>query len=148
MPKLSRWFIKTGIIYLVFALFMGIGLEFPNISLLNTYMVNLFPSFYHALAVGWITQLIFGVAYWMFPRYSKEEPRGKESLGWLVYIFINAGLIMRVIFEPINGSGHRSMLVMTALVISAILQWLAGLLFAVNTWSRVKGRNKKNRKRA
>lgn len=146
MPSISRWFIKTSIGYLVFALLMGIGMEFPYITALNPYLFHLFPTFYHALAVGWITQLIFGVAYWMFPRFSKENPRGSELIGWLTYGFINVGILLRIIFEPFNTDQHLHLIIVTGLIISAVFQWLAGVLFAVNTWSRVKKRKKKVRK--
>ena len=68
MPPVSRWFIKTGIIYLLISLLMGIGLSWPGSTPLAAWLTSLFPTFYHVLVVGWITQLIFGVAYWMFPR--------------------------------------------------------------------------------
>ncbi|HKJ33480.1 MAG TPA: hypothetical protein VKA34_16710 [Balneolales bacterium] len=148
MPKLARWYIKTGIIYLVFALLMGVGMEFPDLSKMSPFWVNLFPTFYHALAVGWITQLIFGVAFWMFPRNSKEDPRGSEIVGWITYICINAGLILRIIFEPFNTDSHWHTLIVSALIISAVLQWLGGVLFAANTWNRVKSRKKRRKKRA
>jgi hypothetical protein len=34
----------------------------------------------HLFVVGFVAQMIFGVAFWMFPRYSRDEPRGSERL--------------------------------------------------------------------
>jgi hypothetical protein len=34
----------------------------------------LWPTYLHLLVLGWLTQLIFGVAFWMFPRYSARNP--------------------------------------------------------------------------
>ena len=40
------------------------------------------PVYLHFLFIGWVSQLIMGVGYWMFPKYSKDKPRGSEKLGW------------------------------------------------------------------
>lgn len=95
------------------------------------------PIYIHMLVVGWLTQLIFGVIYWMFPIISKENMRGDPRLAWAVVILLNTGLLLRVICEPwramestsINGAG---------LVISAILQTIAGYLFVLVCWPRVR----------
>jgi hypothetical protein len=100
---------------------------------------GLFPVYIHLFVLGWITQLIFGVVFWMFPKYSAERPRRSESLGWWTYALLNIGLLLRVIGEPLNTT-RPSVLSGWMLVISAILQFLAGLMFAVNSWGRVKER--------
>jgi hypothetical protein len=73
----------------------------------------------------------------MFPKYSNQLPRGRESLGWVTYGTLNAGLILRVIAEPLQASQPNE-LSGILLVISATLQWLAGVVFIANTWQRVK----------
>lgn len=75
----------------------------------------------------------------MFPKYSKEKPRGSELLAWLTYIFLNAGLALRLIVEPMQQTGLVARW-KGLLVVSAVLQWLAGLFFVANTWKRVKER--------
>jgi hypothetical protein len=98
---------------------------------------GLFPVYIHLLVIGWLSQLIFGVAFWMFPIFSREKPRVSENLGWAIYILLNASLILRAIAEPWQ-SQHPNMGFAWLLILSAILQWLAGLLFVFNTWGRVK----------
>lgn len=124
---------------MLISLLMGIGLSWPGSTPLAAWLTSLFPTFYHVLAVGWITQLIFGVAYWMFPRYSKEQPRGNETIGWITYACINTGLLLRLVLEPALISNHHFWIA-AGLVLSAVLQWLAAVLFVTNTWKRVKGR--------
>jgi hypothetical protein len=87
--------------------------------------------------VGWVTQLIIGVAYWMFPKFTKEQPRGSAPLAWAVYWLLNSGLLLRVIAEPWQ-SVHPHPLWGWLLVGAAGLQWLGGVAFVVNTWPRVK----------
>jgi len=130
MPLLTRIFIKTALVYLVLALVLGIWLAAGAVN-------GLFPVYIHMLVLGWLTQLIFGVVFWMFPKFSAEKPRGSEALGWWMYILLNLGLLLRAIGEPINSNRPNSFSGWM-LVLSAILQFLAGLMFVVNSWERVK----------
>ncbi len=128
MPLLSRLFIKSGFIYLIMALLMAVGIEtWPFMT----------PAYIHALTVGWISQLIIGVSFWFFPRYSKEEPRGNERLGWACFWLLNCGLLLRIVIEPlsvISTTRPGSYLLVT----SAVSQWLAALLYVIMIWPRVK----------
>jgi len=133
MPPLTRWFLKAALVYFVVALCTGILLALPN----TNPIAGLFPVYLHMLTFGWLTQLIFGIALWMFPKYSPAKPRGYEWLGWATFILLNTGLILRVIFEPLNGAAPSS-LGNWMLVAAALFQWLAGVAFVANTWKRVR----------
>lgn len=130
MPLLTRVFIKTSLVYFALALVFGILL-----ALRVPYAI--FPVYIHLFAFGWLTQLIFGVVYWMFPKYSAQRPRGHDALMWIAYGALNLGLILRAIAEPMQASQANSVFG-SLLVTSAVLQWLAGLAFIANTWNRVK----------
>ena len=139
MPTLSRWFIKLGMVYFVVGLVMG-GLILaqpvmnwsPNIQTLR-------PVYLHFLFIGWITQLIMGVGYWMFPKQSKDKPRGSERLGWAVLVLLNVGLVLRAIGEPAVLLAPQAGLGWT-LAVAAICLVLAGWGFILNSWGRIKER--------
>jgi hypothetical protein len=126
-------------IYLVAGLLAGVlywtNAEWSYASILTA----LSPTYLHMLVVGWLTQLIFGVIYWMFPIIRKDNMRGDPRLAWAVVVLLNSGLILRIICEPwrsimpndVNGVG---------LVISAVLQAAAAYLFIVVCWPRVRQR--------
>jgi hypothetical protein len=133
MPTLSRWFVRSGMFYLVAALMVGVPLVAGPALGVPGEIRLLWPTWIHALTVGWLTQLIFGVAYWMFPRYSRERPRGSGALGWWTFALLNLGLFLRVIFEPLATFGFPAG---AWLVLSALLQLAAGVAFAFNTWPR------------
>ncbi len=97
------------------------------------------PVYIHLFTVGWLSQLIFGVAHWMLPMYSKERPRGREELIWIAWGTLNGGLVVRALVEPLATRSPGSVWGW-GLVIAAALQWLAAVLFVVNTWPRVKPR--------
>jgi hypothetical protein len=139
MPPLTRWFLKTALIYLVSALAVGALLALRNLISLPAALVGLSPVYFHWLMVGWVTQLIFGVVFWMFPKHSSAHPRGSEALGWATYGLLNAGLVLRSVGEPWMSAAAGT-LPGSLLALSAVLQWLAGMAFVVNTWGRVKER--------
>lgn len=137
MPPLTRYFVKTSLVYLVLTLLVSVLLVVKDVFAIQLPLAGLFPVYIHLLVIGWLTQLIFGVAYWMFPVYSREKPRASENLGWAIYILLNAGLILRAIAEPWQ-SQHPNLTSAWLLILSATMQWLAGLIFVFNTWGRVK----------
>ena len=135
----ARFFIRTALVYLLVAFVVG-GVILVNQGLaLDGRIAVLMPVFYHLLMVGWVTQLIFGVALWMFPPLSRERPRGDERLGWLTYVALNAGLVLRAIGEPLYAWLSIPWLGWT-LALSALLQMLAGWAFVLAIWPRVKAR--------
>lgn len=138
MPTLTRVFVKTSLLYLLVGLLAGVTLALRGLRSLPPLLNALTPVYFHLLMLGWIAQLIFGVVYWMFPKYTKEEPRGKEWLAWTVYGLLNAGLLLRVVAEPAQAvyGGFWG----PVLALAALLQWLAGIGFVLNTWPRVKER--------
>ena len=139
MPTLSRTFIKTGLLYFVIALLAGLLVAAQPALHLPPSIGVLRPVYLHLLMVGWVTQLIIGVVFWMVPKQSKETPRGSERLGWAVYFLLNAGLLLRAVGEPLTalqpalGAGWL-------LALAAALQLAAGWGFIFNTWNRVKER--------
>lgn len=137
MPAIVRWYLKTALVMFVLALLVGVA---QNLSgLLPFIPSSLTPVYFHLLMVGWVTQFILGVAIWMLPKYSQEKPRGIDGLSWSTYFLLNIGLLIRVICEPFNAFSPGTIWGWL-LVFSAFLQWLAGLLFVINAWKRVKGK--------
>jgi hypothetical protein len=139
MPKLSRYFIKAGLLYFVGGLLINALMLAQPIFDLPPTIASLRPVYLHFLTIGWLTQLIMGVAYWMFPKYSREQPRGNENLGWASFFLLNAGLILRSIFEPTVALNPDAGLGWT-LALAATLLMLASWIFIFNTWTRVKER--------
>jgi len=131
MPVLSRWFVRTALLCLLAALGLAVLTSARG-------GVTLFgPTVLHLLVIGWLSQMVFGVAYWLFPTRSGAEPRGRAWLGWLCYLSLNIGLLLRVWAEP---STSASALRSAVLLGSAALQLAAAIAFVVNTWPRVRER--------
>lgn len=137
MPPITRLFVKTSLVYLVAALIIGLLLALRPVVALPEVVDGLAPVYFHLFMVGWVLQLIAGVAYWMFPKWSRTRPRGFDWLALATYWLLNVGLLLRVVAEPaltVSAWQGWAWLVVAA----AVLQWLAGIAFVANTWPRVK----------
>lgn len=141
MPKVARAFIKTGFVFFMVALALGVVLEIESLSL-----PSLMPLFWHALMVGWITQIIFGVSLWMFPGRTREEGFKAQFWAWLTYIFLNTGLVLRFIAEPMLL--YSALTIWNILVVgSAVLQVTSGLTYVIEMWPRVQSKKQRLQKR-
>jgi hypothetical protein len=125
MPPLTRWYVKSALLYFLVALLGGVWQAAGG-------PLWLMPITIHLLVVGWISGMIFGVAYWMFPRYSKERPRGPDGPALATFGLLQLGILTRLTGEPTA--------IRWLLVVSAVCQWLAAMGFIFTTWPRVRTR--------
>lgn len=139
MPTITRWFIRSALVYFVASLALGVALGAGPFLDAGSMIAALVPVYFHLFMVGWVTQMIFGVAHWMFPRASREQPRGREGLALGTLAALNGGLLLRAVAEPLVALDPRPAW-SGLLVVSAALQWLAAVAFTVNIWPRVKER--------
>lgn len=141
MPRLARVFIKTGLIYFLGALLLALAeefkwLQFPGIT----------PLFWHMLMVGWITQIIFGVSMWMFPGRTREEGFRAQIWGWLTYIALNGGLVLRIIAEPVSYLSD-AVVWKILITISAITQVAAAVFYIIELWPRIQSKEQRRKQR-
>lgn len=98
MPTIARLYIKTSLCYLgaalltAFAMAVGTIADAPDTA-------ALWQPYLHLFVVGWLTQLIFGVAYWLIPRYSRENPFGRSQIVIAAYVLLNLGVVLRLVAE-------------------------------------------------
>ena len=137
MPRLARLYVKTAFIYLLLALAVD------ALALMRAPgplpWAALRPTYWHLFLVGWVTQMIFGAAYWMFPivGYGPTK-RGDERPVWAAWFLLNAGLVLRTVAEPWQARAAGPWPA-GLLVAGAWLQWLAGLAFTWHIWPRIRG---------
>jgi hypothetical protein len=129
--------IKTAMIYLLAGTLLSTVWLVQLVEPLHPLLALLQPTALHLIVVGWLTQLIFGVALWMFPVRSKERPRGPEALGWSCYGLLNGGLVLRLLAEPLQS--YRPLPALGWLLVgSAVLQVVACWIFVGAIWARVR----------
>ncbi len=140
MPLITRVFLKTGLIYFLGSLVLGILMQIKSLG-----FPNILPLFWHMLMLGWITQIIIAISVWMFPGREREESFWLQKWSWAAYILLNTGLILRIISEPLLVTAGGTVW-KTLLAVSAVLQFLAICSYVIEIWPRVFSK-KKRRKR-
>src|SRR5690606_1089352 len=92
----------------------------------------------HLLLVGFLLMLIFGVAFWMFPKVAGGRPR--LEVGWIAVALVNAGLLLRLLAEPLSDAGDGPAAWRALLGVAAVLPALGAVAFALAIWPRVRAR--------
>ncbi len=139
MPRVTRWFLKSGLIFLVLALGIEVAASVFHTGTLAAVIGALRPTAFHFFFVGWMGQLIMGVSHWFFPRYSREKPRGHLSLIWGAFIGINLGLLLRLVSEPVFWNAVYSGRAAVAIG-AAGFQWVGFFCYLLHIWPRIKGK--------
>lgn len=128
MPRLSVWFIRTSLVYLLAGFTFG-ALMLANKGLaISPPLWRLLPAHVEILLVGWIVQLAMGVGFWILPRF--RQGRGNTDAAWASYFLLNAGILLAAA-AALGGPGWLPLL-------GRLLEATAAVAFAVNAWPRVK----------
>jgi hypothetical protein len=135
MPPLSRWLVKSGFVSLGLALFLELLLARPAALFPALPDAALHLGAVHLLTVGWLLQLISGVAFWMFPRHPTAPPRGDARPGWIALVLLNTGLALRLGGEAWRLGGHGPG---WPLMAAALLQLAAVGLLVRLLWPRIR----------
>jgi cbb3-type cytochrome oxidase subunit 1 len=131
VPRLSRWFIRAALIYLLLGFTFGALLLAHKGVPLHPAMWRLLPAHIEFLVLGWMVQLAMGVAFWILPRFRQPPVRGNVPAAWAAFGLLNAGVLM---------VGIGSMLGAPALIpfLGRVSEIGAAVAFAVHAWPRVR----------
>ncbi|HZD10168.1 MAG TPA: hypothetical protein VE553_02410, partial [Candidatus Binatia bacterium] len=143
MPLITRWYARTSLLYLLASLLVGILIVMRSTLALPPLFSALSPAYFHLFLVGWITQLIFGVIFWLFPK-PRNDGGPWERVAWAAWVLLNLGLLLRVVAEPLTVL-RPGRIWGWGLVLSALLQWLAGMGLILVVWPRAYSRQRKQR---
>lgn len=69
MPRISLCFVRASLGYLALGFTLGALLLWNKGVAFAPFVWRLLPLHIEASLVGWVVQLVMGVAYWMFPRF-------------------------------------------------------------------------------
>ncbi|MFB6347093.1 MAG: hypothetical protein ABEK50_15325 [bacterium] len=135
MTRFSKWAIRLSLGYMLIGFTIG-GLMLANKGFLILPSVPLYlPVHIEYMMVGWFIHLIFGVAYWMFPRFTPKEtglrPRGFVRAAWGSLLLLNIGLVIFTTGQLVTDKLWFRFLGRSFEVIGT-------LAFFVNLWPRIK----------
>jgi len=146
MPVTSRTFVRASVVYLCFGAVIG-ALLLINRTLQEPAIAVLRASHVQMLIVGWLTQFILGVAWWLFPPLKRDvQPRasrrgqalrGSEALFWFTFLSLNIGTIVGASFAPLHAWTQIELLDQMSYS-SDLFLLIAALAFILNIWNRVR----------
>ena len=150
MPLTSRASVKASFLYLALGAVLGAILLINRWVPLGSAVSALRATHVQFLVLGWLTQLIAGVAWWLLPPLpiglQKGTPipvrrgqakRGSEPLLWAALACLNAGILLRALFEPLHSwTSIRAFSILAS--VSGLFLLAAAVLFVINLWSRVR----------
>lgn len=131
MPALSRWYVKTAFVYLLFGFTAGALMLANKGRPFYPPLWNWLPLHIEALLTGWIVQLTLGVAFWILPRFWQAPRRGNTTGAYLAYGLLNVGILL--VMMPASWLAWGT-------AVGRLLQLLAILSFAHTAWPRIVGR--------
>src|SRR6185312_2309656 len=139
MPIESRLFVKTSLVALVLAFLWGAAMaiaESAGLAIPGIWAVE----HAHLAFVGWLVNIVIGIALWMLPLardvYPSTSGRYPRRLPYVVYGLLNAGLLLRIVSEPLLAGGAVAQ---GALALGSVAQAAAIVVFAYVAWHRVRG---------
>jgi heme/copper-type cytochrome/quinol oxidase subunit 1 len=128
--------VKTSFVFLLVGLALG-GYITVEINLLGRAVPwPLITAHVHALLVGFLLTLVFGIATWMFPRPARDDARYRPGLAWLVYWLLTVSTAVRLVGElaAAVAGGRGSPLA----ALGGLGQLAAVVVFVANMWTRVR----------
>ena len=156
MPAAARVTVKISILYLVAGSILGALLFINRWLPLGSAVWALKISHVQFLVVGWLTQLILGVAWWLFPPLSLglrsdapgpirrgQAQRGSEPLFWACVALLNLGVLLRGVLTPLYA-WTRVDLFMALAGLSGLMLLGAAVAFVINMWPRARALGKKS----
>ena len=136
MDWFVRLFLKSALVYLGLGILMGAWLAFSPTAIIYR------PAHAHLNLLGFVSMVIFGVAYHVIPRFT-GNPLHNRRLAEVHWWASNVGLVILVlgfIFQPWLPSARA------AIEIGGVLAGLGAFLFIYNLWRTLDGTGPKPRR--
>ena len=127
MPRVSAWFVRASLCHLVVGFVIGaVLLAGKGMPMgFNAWGGPLRSAHIELLLVGWMIQLVMGVAVWIFPRFVlRRAPRRSAVTAWLAFALLNSGVLLACLGGSLLAAGR-------------MIEIGAAASFAFHLWGRV-----------
>ncbi|MFO1011534.1 MAG: hypothetical protein U1F29_15850 [Planctomycetota bacterium] len=137
MPAITRRYLKTSIVFLVFGMLVGLHIGAAEYAGWGTLRQPYIVAHTHLLLIGFLLMLIMGVAQWMFPKPAESDTRHKPERAVLAWWLLTIGVSARATGEFVSAYVSSRTLGI-AIFAAACLEVLAVIVFFVNLWPRIR----------
>lgn len=131
MDWFVKAFIKSSLAWLALGVTLGVGMAAHPIWVIYR------PAHVHMNLLGFVTMMIYGVAYHVIPRFSGHTLHSRRLAGWQVWLS-NGGLTLLVLgflLRPHVGATSTPVL-----AIGGTVAAIGAYLFVYNMWRTIDGR--------
>lgn len=134
MPRAARWLIRMSLVYLTLGFTLGAVLLFNKGIPLDPGLPRLLSAHVEFLLIGWVVQLVMGVATWIFPRFGvPHSAYGSEVATWLAFALVNGGVWLVAVAALLPGGPGE-----VWPLIGRLAEATGAVVFALNIWPRVR----------
>jgi cbb3-type cytochrome oxidase subunit 1 len=131
MDWFTRWFIKSSLVWLCIGVVLGLAMAaHPAWTVYR-------PAHLHALLLGFVTMMIYGVAYHVIPRFS-GFPLRHRTLAGVHWAVANIGLVAMVVGFVLRVSTTTTVGT-TVLALGGTLSSAGAVVFAISMWRTIDG---------
>lgn len=128
MPRQTVWFVRASLVYLLVGFTIGALILAQKGIPYDANVWLLLPLHMEFLLLGWLLQLVLGMAFWIFPRFGVGAPRGRESLIWVSFALLNAGIVLAAL----------QLWLPALLLIGRLSEALGVITYMAGSWGRIK----------
>ncbi len=138
MHILVRLYLRTAFFFLALGLFGGLWIEAQSMAG-GVISHGMIVAHVHVLLVGFLLMMVFGVAYWLFPRSGHGQPIGPYPiLVGFSYALLTAGTLTRAVTEFFDAQLTTQAWAYVRLAASTCQ--VGGIMIGVVAlWGRVRG---------
>lgn len=129
MPRVSVWLVRASLLHLLSGAILGAGYLAFKAEGWFAILVTHLGTHQEQMLVGWMVQLVIGVAYWILPRTEGQGPKESGRLMWLVFWLLNAGVL-------VASLGTDPALPSSLVFVGRVAETAAAVLFARHAWHR------------
>lgn len=129
MPLASVWLIRASFAHLVSGAILGALYLAWKAEGWMPWVVSHRQIHVEQMLVGWMVQLVIGVAFYILPRTDNTAAYRSGPLIWVVFALLNAGVVMAALG---SAPDYPPALLLTG----RVLEVAAAGLFALHAWHR------------
>lgn len=132
-----RYFIKTGIIFLITGLLTGLHMSLARYIFKKGYGPELLSAHTHIILVGFVMMMIMGVALWFFPRPEKTDTKYNPDLLRLSYWVMAIATSVRFISQ-VTAAYSEVLFIGYIIAAASLFQLIAMGFYFYSVWGRIR----------
>ena len=121
MSKTTLWFVRSSLVYFGIGVLLGISMAVYPSSIQYLRFAHI-----HVNLLGWISMMIFGVSYHVFPRFSGKQLWSEKLAQWH-FMTAHTGLIGMVVCYPFRPLTDGMFIAFASIEVLSVFMFLLNM---------------------